>query len=127
MAGVTPLQARNPRMVNWGYNEEGRTTMNAEEATTLLRQIGTMTVLAISGGRKQLVGETLVLPVGNGYRVEIDYDRGSDTYTVRRVFKRGVKRFVKGELEGVYCDEISERAYEASSFRSYEFPKGADQ
>lgn len=99
--------------------------MNTEQATTLLKQIGGMTVLAISGGRKYLNGGTLVLPVGSGYTVEIDYMEGSDTYTVRRVFTRGTKRWVKGELTEVYYDEVGERAYEASSFRSYDFPKGA--
>lgn len=99
--------------------------MNTEQATTLLRQIGGMTILAISGGRKYLNDGTLVLPVGSGYKVEIDYAEGSDTYTVRRVFTRGTKRWVKGELTYVYCDEVGERAYEASSFRSYDFPKEA--
>lgn len=99
--------------------------MNSEQATTLLDQIGRMTICAISGGRKSLVDGTLVLPVGSGYKVEVEYAEGSDTYTVRRVFTRGVKRWVKGELTYVYCDEVGERAYEASSFRSYDFPKGA--
>jgi hypothetical protein len=99
--------------------------MNSEQATTLLAQIGRMTICAISGGRKYLNDGTLVLPVGCGYTVEIDYMEGSDDYTVRRVFTRGIKRWVKGELTNVYCDEIGEMAYQASSFRSYEFPKGA--
>lgn len=98
--------------------------MNTEQATQLLAQIGRMNVLAISGGRKSLIDGTLVLPVGNGYSVEVDYVEGADDYTVRRVFKRGAKRWVKGELTGVYCDEVGEMAYQASSFRSYEFPKG---
>lgn len=96
--------------------------MNTEQATTLLKQIGTMNVLAISGGRKRLIDGTLVLPVGFGYTVEITLDP-SDTYTVRRVFTRGVKRWVKGELASVYCDEVGEMAYQASSFQSYDFPK----
>ena len=100
--------------------------MNTDQANTLLAQIGRMNVLAISGGRKVLTPDgILVLPVSNGYRVEIEYNEGADDYTVRRVFKRGTKKWVKGELTGVYCDEVGERAYEASSFRSYEFPKGA--
>jgi hypothetical protein len=95
--------------------------MNATEATTLLGQIGAMNVLAISGGRKRLVGETLVLPVGSGYTVEIDYARGSDTYTVRRVFTRGVKRWIKGEVGYVYSDQVGEVAYQASCFRDDDF------
>lgn len=99
--------------------------MNTEQATTLIAQIGMMNILAISGGRKGLTPDgILVLPVSAGYRVEIEYNEGADDYTVRRVFKRGTKKWVKGELTGVYCDEVGERAYEASSFRSYEFPKG---
>jgi hypothetical protein len=91
--------------------------MNSQEATTLLSQIGRMNVFAISGGRKHLnaVG-SLVLPVSNGYSVEIDYSGGSDTYTVRRVFTRGIKRFVKGEISNVYCDQVGEIAYRASCF-----------
>jgi hypothetical protein len=97
--------------------------MSPEQAQELVAQIGRWNVAAISGGRKSLIDGTLILPVGNGYTVEIDLDF-NDTYTVRRVFTRGIKRWVKGELSDVYCDEIGERAYEASSFRSYEFPKG---
>jgi len=95
--------------------------MNTQEATTLLNQIGTMNILAISGGRKRLVGETLILPVASGYTVEIEYARGSDTYTVRRVFTRGVKRWIKGQVEYVYCDQVGEVAYLASCFKDDEF------
>lgn len=91
------------------------------DATTTLNQIGRMNVLAISGGRSRMEGDTLVLPVGAGYSVEIDLDLGSDTYTVRRMFRRGDKAFPKGEQSYVYCDEVGEVAYRASSFRSYEF------
>lgn len=94
--------------------------MNSTQAQELLNQIGRSNVLAISGGRVRLVGDTLVLPVGNGYTVEIDL-AGNDTYTVRRVFTRGVKRWIKGECVNVYCDQVGEVAYVASCFRSYEF------
>lgn len=99
--------------------------MNTEQANTLLQQIGGITVMAVSGGRRALVDGILVLPVGAGYRVEVEYVEGRDTYTVRRVFTRGVKRWVKGELTDVYMDEVSERVWEAHAFRSYDFPKGA--
>lgn len=62
------------------------------------------------------------LPVGSGYSVTVDL-AANDTYTVRRVFKRGAKVWVKGEQTEVYCDEVGEIAYQASSFRSYDFPK----
>lgn len=90
---------------------------------TTLSQIGRMNIFAISGGRVRTLGETLVLPVSNGYSVEVDLDEGSDTYTVRRVFTRSGKRSIKGEQTYVYCEELGEIAYQASSFRSYEFPK----
>ena len=98
--------------------------MNDTQAKELLAQIGTMHLFAISGGRARLAGETLVLPVGSGYTVEIDLDP-SDTYTVRRVFTRGTKRWIKGELSDVYCDQVGEIAYRAHAFRSYEFPDAA--
>lgn len=91
------------------------------DITTTLNQIGRMNLLAISGGRHRVEGHTLVLPVGAGYYVEVSLDVASDTYTVRRVFCRGGKTFVKGEQTYVYCDELGEVAYRASSFRSYEF------
>ena len=84
--------------------------MNSTQAQTLLDQIGRMNVFAISGGRVRLVGDTLVLPVASGYTVEITLDP-SDTYTVSRVFTRGVKRFVKGQIDTVYCDQVGVIAY----------------
>lgn len=88
------------------------------DTTTTLNQIGRMNVLAISGGRVGRVGDTLVLPVGAGYSVEVDLDVASDTYTVRRMFRRGGKAFPKGEATNVYCDELGEVAYQASCFRN---------
>lgn len=99
--------------------------MDFQQANTLLAQIGGITVMAVSGGRQRLIDGTLILPVGAGYTVEVDYVKGRDTYTVRRVFNRGGKKWVKGELTDVYMDEISERVWEAHAFRSYDFPKGA--
>lgn len=90
-------------------------------ANTILGQIGVQNILAISGGRKlplikdkECVG--VVLPVRYGYSVEVELDRGSDTYTVRRVFRRGMKRWVKKEIEHVYCDNLGDVAYEASLY-----------
>jgi hypothetical protein len=94
--------------------------MDNMQARELLNQIGSNTVAAISGGRARLAGDTLVLPVSNGYTVEIDLD-SSDTYTVRRVFTRGYKRWIKGEISNIYCDQISDIAYDASCFRSNDF------
>jgi hypothetical protein len=94
--------------------------MDKTEAITVLNQIGKMTVWAISGGRWMLDGETLVLPSGKGYSVEIDLTPADD-YTVRRVYKRGVKKWVKGEKVGIYCDQISDTAYAASCYVNVDF------
>ena len=88
----------------------------------LLAQIGRMNVFAISGGRVSARQTGITLPVGCGYSVTVDL-AGNDTYTVRRIFVRAGVVKIKGELTGVYCDEVGEAAYQASSFRSYEFPK----
>lgn len=91
------------------------TTTRTQDTATTLGQIGRGNVLAISGGRAHLAGGTLVLPVAHGYRVEVDL-AANDTYTVRRVFVRGARRFVKGERTDVYCDELGEVAYRASCY-----------
>lgn len=84
-----------------------------------LRQIGRMNVLAISGGRAAIVDEGLMLPVSNGYSVRIIL-AADDTYTVTRLFRRSGQWFVKGEREGVYAEDVSDAAYYASCFRSYD-------
>lgn len=87
-------------------------------------QINRMTLLGISGGRWSTDGKgsdvyRVNLPVSNGYRVVIEL-AANDTYTVKRVFKRGDKEWVRGTLAGVYFDRLSEVAYYASCFRSYD-------
>jgi hypothetical protein len=89
-----------------------------------IEQIGRMNILAISGGRIERRETGITLPVGAGYSVTVDLD-WCDEYVVRRVFKRGAKVWIKGEQRGVYCDEVGEVAYRASSFRSYEFGEAA--
>lgn len=90
------------------------------DAQELVRQIGRMNVLAISGGRVVALRDGVDLPVGAGYKVEVRL-AADDTYVVRRVFTRAGKRFVKGTQTNVYFDEVGEVAYRASSFRSYDF------
>jgi hypothetical protein len=87
------------------------------DTRTLLQQVGTMNVLAISGGRVGVRETGVTLPVSNGYRVTVDLD-WNDTYVVRRIFERGTKTWVKGEQRNVYCDEVGEVAYRASCFRN---------
>ena len=94
----------------------------------LIDQIGQMNILAISGGRVGVVknneGETIEveLPCGAGYRVSIIL-AWDDTYTVTRQFVRKGTVFQKGTVEGVYCDQVGEIAYQASCFRNVEFGK----
>jgi hypothetical protein len=87
------------------------------DARTLAAQIGPRTILAISGGRIYVRETGVTLPVSNGYRVTVDL-AGNDTYTVRRVFTRAGKTWIKGERSDVYCEQVGEVAYQASCFRN---------
>jgi hypothetical protein len=91
------------------------------DITATVRQIGSMNVLSVSGGRVgrlvkdgEVVG--LELPVSNGYKVRVFLD-ASDTYTVQRVWREKVK----GEQTDVYAEEIGEVVYQAGMFRSNDF------
>ena len=89
---------------------------------TTLSQIRRMDLLAISGGRVvQIDDKTISLPVHYGYSVEIEYQAGRDLYEVRRILKRGAKRFDKGTVTGVYAEDLSETAYQASCFQNVDF------
>lgn len=89
------------------------------DARTLVSQINRMTLLGISGGRVLDTGHGVILPVAQGYKVVIDLMAG-DTYRVRRLFLRGSKVWLRGERTNVYCDELSEVAYYASCWVSYD-------
>lgn len=93
--------------------------MRAEQCAEIARQIGPATVASISGGRIRTLEDGIELPVSNGYRVRVHLDP-SDTYTVERVFVRAGQEFRKGSRSNVYCDEVSEVAYFAGMFRSYD-------
>ena len=98
------------------------TDYQLEICHTMERQIGRNNVLAISGGRVKRTGATtLSFPVSNGYSVEVEYVEGRDLYNVRRVFERGGKRWVKGEVTHVYGSDLGDVAYYASCFRHIEF------
>lgn len=98
--------------------------------TTVLRQIGSMNVMAISGGRVEMIHDNVTysdgtnadepigvrLPVAAGYRVDVVLDRASDTYTVNRVFVRGGKEYPKGTMSGVYAEQVGDIAYAASIY-----------
>jgi hypothetical protein len=87
---------------------------------TMLEQIGRMTILATSGGRIVTDDEhdTITLPVSNGYRVVVKYNRGSDTYTVARTFTRAGRVFDKGTVTDVYADQLDDAVYRAGCFRN---------
>lgn len=84
-------------------------------ASELLEQIGKMNYFAISGGRAIKGHSSLLMPVHAGYWVTVTLDP-SDTYTVRRIFARGGKVFIKHEWTDVYCDEVGDIAYLASCY-----------
>jgi hypothetical protein len=99
----------------------------AEMRKEIVRQIGMGNLLSISGGRVVPIEHGIELPVSNGYHVRIELN-GLDYYDVTRIFRRGGKEFVKGELTDVDCFQISEAAYFAGMFRSYdqaEWPRKA--
>lgn len=85
---------------------------------TTAHHIGPMNILAISGGRIiEVDANTINLPVHYGYSVEVEYKPGSDTYTVRRMWKRGTTVKVRGSVDYVYADQVGDAAYRASCFR----------
>jgi hypothetical protein len=89
------------------------------DSETLISQIGMNNIFAISGGRVTVRETGITLPVSNGYSVTIDL-HANDTYTVRRIFTRAGKVSIKGQVQGIYCDEIGEISYQASCFRNVE-------
>lgn len=100
----------------------------------VVRQVGRMNILAISGGiwgtlrenqheqwedPRAIIG--VFMPCGTARMVEVTLD-WDDTYRVRRVRRitRGADRnngVVEFEQTGVYCDELAEVAYRASCWR----------
>lgn len=92
--------------------------INAEQRHEILQQIGALTIASISGGRVTALQDGIELPVSSGYKVRVRLTPG-DTYTVQRVLVRGGKEFPKGERTEVYFDEVSNAAYYAGMFRSY--------
>lgn len=84
------------------------------DRTTIARQIGRWNIAAISGGRIEALTDGIRLPVAHGYAVEVVYDRGTDTYTVRRTFTRSGRITQRSETTMVYAGELGEVAYAAS-------------
>jgi len=90
---------------------------------TMLDQIGRMTVLAICGGRLQATGLYTIefKDSSAGHIVEVTYDSVPDAYTVRRLFRRGGKTWIKGEMDHVYADQLSDACYTASCWNGTPF------
>lgn len=94
-------------------------TIYPEQRQEILRQIGLPIVLSISGGKVTALKDGIELPVSSGYRVRVRLTPGDD-YIVERVMVRGAKEFPKGSRERVYMDEVSEAAYYAGMYKSYD-------
>ncbi len=90
---------------------------------TMIEQIGMMNIMAVSGGRGTKRPTGMTFPINYGYCVEVDY-AANDTYTVQRVRYAKGKRWVKGLVENVYCDELGEMVYRASCYKNVEFGEG---
>jgi hypothetical protein len=86
-------------------------------AKTLLKQIGTMNFLAISGGRFMTYNSTVFLPVAKGYYVAVTLT-AADDYTVSRIFVRAGKVTVKHVSEYVFAENVGEIAYQVSCFEN---------
>ncbi len=84
----------------------------------IARQIGMANLLSISGGRVRAIEDGIELPVSNGYSVRIELTP-LDDYTVSRVFRRAGREWIKGQRNGIYCDQVGDVAFYASCFRSY--------
>lgn len=86
----------------------------------IVKQIGAGNWMAISGRR--VIGRRTgaTFPVSCGYSVTVDL-AGDNTWTVRRVFKRGTKTWVKGQETGIHAEQLGDSAYRASCFRNVTF------
>lgn len=97
------------------------TTSTGSIVDTMVQQIGSGNILAVSGGRWFRISDTEIhLPVTYGYRVSVKYDLGSDSYIVSRSYVRGSKVFDKGSVSNVYFTELGDKVYKASCYESYD-------
>jgi len=97
------------------------------DATTILRQIGGTTVMAVTGGRygvirdseKEVIGVQLICSANRTVEVTLSF---MDTYTVRRyrTVVRGERRgddIVEYEANDIYCDQLSDVVYTAGCWK----------
>jgi hypothetical protein len=100
------------------------TTFRECDTRALLHQIGVSNIMSISGMRFISRSTGVTLPVGAGYKVTVDL-AFDDTYTVRRIFARGSKIWIKGEESNVYADQVGDSAYRASCYVNVDFGQEA--
>jgi len=91
-------------------------TVTDDQRQTMIRQMGAGNFLACCGGRWFRLPDGMDMPTGEGYHIYVRYDRGSDLYTVERVFIRGGKVFHKGKATMVYAEDLGEVCYSASCY-----------
>lgn len=94
-------------------------TIEPEQRTEIVRQIGMGNLLSISGGRRYGIADGIELPVSNGYWVRVQLT-ADDDYIVSRLFRRAGKEVIKGQRDRVYANQVGSATYFASCFRSYD-------
>ena len=62
----------------------------------------------------------ITLNIGDGYFVDIDLTVW-DTYEVKRVFLKNGRRTIKGVIDDVYFDTLSDIVFQASQFETKSF------
>ena len=91
--------------------------ITGDQRREIVRQIGTLNVAAISGGRVTGLIDGIELPVGSGYRVRVRLTP-MDYYSVERVFVRSGKVHSHGIEHDVDFLQVGDVAYRASCFRN---------
>lgn len=92
-------------------------TITREQRQAISDQVGAARA-AISGGPQHPTLRGLEMPAGHGWHVRIELDP-SDTYTVTRIFRRGLREWIHGQRTSVYVGDLSETAYRAGCWSSY--------
>jgi hypothetical protein len=97
-----------------GFDQESARKISYAQ---LREQIGRGTEMGVTGFRtpRQMNDSTIWFACGNGYHVSV-HIADNDTYTVRRMFVRGAKVWVKGEQANVYAEQLDEVFYRAGMF-----------
>jgi len=109
----------------WTLPVLGAANERPMDPPTLLRQIGRMNLLAVSGGRWNVGHDgSVILPVRHGYDVRVAL-AADDTYTVERRWTRvGQPIRIKARWTGVHADQVGDVVYRASCYR--DAPEGAE-